>query len=494
MPRIVRSGAESSSRAGNAQPDDFELFLEGILEAPRGPRQVLPGPSLRPGLQEQPDGGRVPLCGTAGGNGGCDVRRRRLRRPRRCRRPSASRHAVGRAGRPTPHAGADDAAAPAMRPSRRSRRRRRRRRRRRSRPPADDGEPAAGRGPAGPGRRDEAGRRRRDAARGLPPAVTGPATTRSERMQGSGARVRNATFLPADAADAAARARRPLTHDIRHRWSIMKDVQRIAIVDPSDATREELRNVLLGMESVWLEAECSRYEFFFDVIQPVAARTWSIVSLDSDQTKALQLIAPADAGVPGLADPGRQRPRRRPGDPAGAAQRRQGVPDRPGGAGGAAEGPAAAAPRAAAAATASGVQRQRAKVESQVIAVLGSRGGVGCTSLAVNLGATLAQDPTNSVALIDLDLALGDADVALDLMRRLHPGRRGPEHRAARHDVPAALAEQARLRPVAAAAPGADGGRRPDPRGAPAARHRPAAGQLHAPDPRPEQELLARPT
>ena len=51
-----------------------------------------------------------------------------------------------------------------------------------------------------------------------------------------------------------------------------------------------------------------------------------------------------------------------------------------------------------------------------MIAVLGSRGGVGCTSLAVNLGATLAQDPGNNVALIDLDLALGDADVALDLM------------------------------------------------------------------------------
>jgi pilus assembly protein CpaE len=56
------------------------------------------------------------------------------------------------------------------------------------------------------------------------------------------------------------------------------------------------------------------------------------------------------------------------------------------------------------------------KAESTVVAILGSRGGVGCTSLAVNLGCTLAQDPANSVALIDLDLALGDADVALDLM------------------------------------------------------------------------------
>jgi pilus assembly protein CpaE len=56
------------------------------------------------------------------------------------------------------------------------------------------------------------------------------------------------------------------------------------------------------------------------------------------------------------------------------------------------------------------------KVESSVIAIIGSRGGVGCTSLAVNLGSTIAQDPAHTTALIDLDLALGDADVALDLM------------------------------------------------------------------------------
>jgi len=55
------------------------------------------------------------------------------------------------------------------------------------------------------------------------------------------------------------------------------------------------------------------------------------------------------------------------------------------------------------------------KVESKVIAVLGSRGGVGCTSIAVNLGACLAQDPSHNAALIDLDLALGDADIAVEV-------------------------------------------------------------------------------
>src|SRR5436305_9039005 len=69
----------------------------------------------------------------------------------------------------------------------------------------------------------------------------------------------------------------------------MKDVQRIAIVDPSDATREPLRNLLLGVESVWLEAECSRYEFFIDVARQ-STPDIAVISLDSDHAKALQLI------------------------------------------------------------------------------------------------------------------------------------------------------------------------------------------------------------
>ena len=51
---------------------------------------------------------------------------------------------------------------------------------------------------------------------------------------------------------------------------------------------------------------------------------------------------------------------------------------------------------------------------STVIAVAGATGGVGTTSVAVNLGCALAQDEKNSVALVDLDLCLGDADVFLD--------------------------------------------------------------------------------
>ncbi|HZT79647.1 MAG TPA: response regulator, partial [Gemmataceae bacterium] len=192
----------------------------------------------------------------------------------------------------------------------------------------------------------------------------------------------------------------------------MKDVQRIAIVDPSDATREPLRNLLLGVESIWLEAECSRYEFFLDVIRQSDPDV-AVVALDADHTKALQLIAQLTADFPGL--PILAVSARGDGQSilqalrAGAKEfltqpvvleellvalqrlrRSRGGTD----------------------ANGSAITRP----ESLVCAVVGSRGGVGCTSLAVNLAATLAQEPAHGVALIDLDLALGDADVALDLM------------------------------------------------------------------------------
>lgn len=193
-------------------------------------------------------------------------------------------------------------------------------------------------------------------------------------------------------------------------------MQRVAIVDPLDATREPLRNLLLGVDSVWLEAECARYEFFFDVIHQSSPDV-VVVALDADRNKALQLITQLGAEYPEMpilavsADDKAILQAMQRGakffltqpvvlEELLAALRR--LPDRN-----------EAAPSDSAE---PGTKRRAAAQSSQVIAVLGSRGGVGCTSLAVNLGCTLAQDPDNNVALVDLDLALGDADVALDLI------------------------------------------------------------------------------
>jgi pilus assembly protein CpaE len=194
----------------------------------------------------------------------------------------------------------------------------------------------------------------------------------------------------------------------------MSQVQRIAIVDPSDSTREQLRNVLLGMESVWLDNETPRYEFFYDIVMQSRPDV-AMISLDADQAKALALIEILTAEAPET--PILAISSRNDGQAILKALRC-----------GAKEfltapvvlediikalsrlGRGPGTGRDSRSGDANG-----ARSESQVISVLGSRGGVGCTSLAVNLAATLAIEPSFSTALVDLDLALGDADVALDL-------------------------------------------------------------------------------
>jgi pilus assembly protein CpaC len=75
VPKIL-PGQETRS------PDDYELFLEGILEAPRGPRTPCPGGGYVPAFKNGPTSGTIPCaggngcgngfgngCGNGGGNG-----------------------------------------------------------------------------------------------------------------------------------------------------------------------------------------------------------------------------------------------------------------------------------------------------------------------------------------------------------------------------------------------------------------------------------------
>src|SRR6478752_3384633 len=66
-------------------------------------------------------------------------------------------------------------------------------------------------------------------------------------------------------------------------------MQRIAIVDPNEASRESLRTLLLGVDFVWLEAECARYDYFFDVVQQ-SGPDLVVIALDADRTKSLGLV------------------------------------------------------------------------------------------------------------------------------------------------------------------------------------------------------------
>jgi pilus assembly protein CpaE len=186
----------------------------------------------------------------------------------------------------------------------------------------------------------------------------------------------------------------------------MSNVLRLAIVDPKDETRDRLKAMLLGMDVVWLEAECSRYEFFPDVIAQSKPDV-GVVSLDSDPDRAVALLDRMRVEAPDCAmlavsssSDGQLilRAMR-----AGAKEFLT-LPV-------SLEEMMSALDRISETKYGGNDGRGRA---SKIIAVAGSSGGVGCTSLAVNLGCVLAARPENSVALVDLDLAIGDADVFLD--------------------------------------------------------------------------------
>jgi pilus assembly protein CpaE len=186
----------------------------------------------------------------------------------------------------------------------------------------------------------------------------------------------------------------------------MSNVLRLAIVDPSDSQRESLKSMLLGMDMIWLEAECSRYEFFADVVAQTNPDI-GLVAIDGDPQKALDLVTRLGNASPNCAvlvvsssnDGGLILQALRAGAKEFLTQPVR-IEDLLGALG-----------RISERHFGQGDNRPRG---CQVIAVAGAIGGVGTTSLAVNLGCILAQDPQNSVALIDLDLCLGDADVFLD--------------------------------------------------------------------------------
>ncbi|MCA9143435.1 MAG: response regulator [Planctomycetaceae bacterium] len=186
----------------------------------------------------------------------------------------------------------------------------------------------------------------------------------------------------------------------------MSNVLRLAIVDPNDDSRDSLKSMLLGMDMVWLEAECSRYEFFADVVGQTHPDI-GVVSIDHDATKALDLISDLKERSPecsilvisGSTDGQIILKAMRSGAKEFLTQ-----PVRM-------EDLITAIQRIGRQGHSSGDGRSRS---STVLAIAGATGGVGTTSLAVNIGCALAKRPENSVALIDLDLALGDADVFLD--------------------------------------------------------------------------------
>ena len=77
----------------------------------------------------------------------------------------------------------------------------------------------------------------------------------------------------------------------------MSNVVRLAIVNPSDSSRESIKNILLGMNSVWLEAECSRYDYFTDVVAQTTPDI-ALVAIDRDPAGGLDLVGKLNEAAP----------------------------------------------------------------------------------------------------------------------------------------------------------------------------------------------------
>ncbi len=190
----------------------------------------------------------------------------------------------------------------------------------------------------------------------------------------------------------------------------MTNVRRVAIVDPNDATRSSLKHLLLGIDSLWLEADCARYEYFVDVISQ-SKPDIAIVVLDTDPIQGLAVILQINQQLPGcavLAVSGSQEGTLILQAIRNGAREFLNLPLR-------LEDLFAALERIKSGGGGGYVGEAKART-GRVITVAGVAGGMGCTALAVNLACMLARNPSNNVVLLDLDLALGDADVWLDLM------------------------------------------------------------------------------
>lgn len=188
----------------------------------------------------------------------------------------------------------------------------------------------------------------------------------------------------------------------------MTSMTRVVLVDPHDESRQTLQRLLGGISSVWLAEICASYA---TAAKSIAENNpdITIVTLDSDPEQAVALISstmranPAAVVLPASRNRDSETILRviRAGAreylslPASVDELLSTIE------------------RLVPADRAAGANNRRG---SQVITITGAAGGIGCTTLAVNLATTLAKDPTQSVVLADFDLLTGSVDTCLDII------------------------------------------------------------------------------
>lgn len=201
--------------------------------------------------------------------------------------------------------------------------------------------------------------------------------------------------------------------DLNNKTNSEDNLLRLVIMNPPDKGHEALRSMFTQIPYVWLQAECTKYEFLQEVIANQTTPHVVVVAIDADLEKACKAIERLAQELPDVAILAISK---RDDGQAILKALRAGAKEfltMPFGVDTLSE----ALRKLEKTGT---IQHSPTlavnKKKKTLISFLGSRGGVGCTSLSVNLAATLAADPHNKVVLVDLDLALGDADIALDLI------------------------------------------------------------------------------
>jgi pilus assembly protein CpaE len=188
----------------------------------------------------------------------------------------------------------------------------------------------------------------------------------------------------------------------------MKSMIRVVLVDPNDASRQELQRLLGRLGSVWLAEVCNTYQA---AEKSVAENTCdlTLVALDDNPEQAIALIQTIVRANPNAV----VLPASKSSDSdiilrvmrAGAREFLALPADL--------NVLSTAIERLVPVGREAGTTTRRG---SQVIAITGASGGIGCTTLAVNLAGIMAKDPERSVVLADFDLLLGAVDTCLDII------------------------------------------------------------------------------
>jgi pilus assembly protein CpaE len=188
----------------------------------------------------------------------------------------------------------------------------------------------------------------------------------------------------------------------------MKEPIQVVLVDPIDESRQALQRLFGGLANVWVSEVCTTYQGAAKRVAETAPAL-VVVAIDEDPAQAVNLVSAIAQNCPGVA----VLPATRVRDSsiilrvvrAGAREfltlpaqedELEEIVNRL-------------------------LNRRDDSLSSsakgpQVVAVTGAAGGIGCTTLAVNLATTLAKSSDQEVVLCDFDLMLGSIDACLDII------------------------------------------------------------------------------